>query len=34
MEKKILDLFKLNGKTALIVGGNRGLGLVNGKSTG
>ena len=27
MERKILDLFKLNGQTALIVGGNRGLGL-------
>lgn len=27
MEKKILDLFKLNGQVALIVGGNRGLGL-------
>ncbi|WP_162055876.1 SDR family NAD(P)-dependent oxidoreductase [Pontibacter pamirensis] len=27
MEKSILDLFKLNGQTALVVGGNRGLGL-------
>jgi gluconate 5-dehydrogenase len=27
MQKKILDLFKLNGQVALIVGGNRGLGL-------
>jgi NAD(P)-dependent dehydrogenase (short-subunit alcohol dehydrogenase family) len=27
MSQSILDLFKLNGKTALIVGGNRGLGL-------
>ncbi len=27
MEKRILDLFKLNGHVALIVGGNRGLGL-------
>ena len=27
MKKKILDLFKLDGQVALIVGGNRGLGL-------
>jgi gluconate 5-dehydrogenase len=27
MQKRILDLFKLNGQVALIVGGNRGLGL-------
>ncbi len=27
MERKILDLFRLDGKVALIVGGNRGLGL-------
>lgn len=27
MEKSILDLFKLNGHVALIIGGNRGLGL-------
>ncbi|HOZ95940.1 MAG TPA: SDR family oxidoreductase [Niabella sp.] len=27
MKKKILDLFKLNGQVALVVGGNRGLGL-------
>lgn len=27
MQKKILDLFKLNGHVALVVGGNRGLGL-------
>ncbi|GAA4425496.1 SDR family NAD(P)-dependent oxidoreductase [Pontibacter saemangeumensis] len=27
MEGSILDLFKLNGQTALVVGGNRGLGL-------
>ena len=32
MEKKILDLFKLNGHVALIVGGNRGLGLSMGKA--
>lgn len=32
MEKKILDLFKLNGQVALIVGGNRGLGLSMGKA--
>ncbi|HTF31951.1 MAG TPA: SDR family oxidoreductase, partial [Flavitalea sp.] len=27
MAQRILDLFKMNGKTALIIGGNRGLGL-------
>ena len=27
MKTKILDLFKLNGQVALIIGGNRGLGL-------
>ncbi len=27
MEKKILDLFKLDGQVALVIGGNRGLGL-------
>jgi len=32
MEKKILDLFKLNGHVALIIGGNRGLGLSMGKA--
>src|SRR6185295_2133436 len=32
MEQSILDLFKLNGKTAMIVGGNRGLGLAMGKA--
>jgi gluconate 5-dehydrogenase len=32
MERKILDLFKLNGQTALIVGGNRGLGLAMAKA--
>jgi NAD(P)-dependent dehydrogenase (short-subunit alcohol dehydrogenase family) len=32
MEQSILDLFKLNGKTALVVGGNRGLGLVMAKA--
>jgi gluconate 5-dehydrogenase len=32
MEKKILDLFKLNGHVALIIGGNRGLGLAMGKA--
>jgi len=32
MEKKILDLFKLNGQAALIVGGNRGLGLSMAKA--
>ena len=32
MEQSILDLFKLNGKTAMIVGGNRGLGLAMAKA--
>ena len=32
MEKKILDLFKLDGHVALIVGGNRGLGLTMAKT--
>lgn len=32
MEQSILDLFKLNGKTALISGGNRGLGLAMAKA--
>jgi len=32
MEKKILDLFKLNGHVALIIGGNRGLGLSMSKA--
>lgn len=32
MEKRILDLFKLNGHVALIVGGNRGLGLSMGRA--
>ncbi|MBE7171269.1 MAG: glucose 1-dehydrogenase [Williamsia sp.] len=32
MEKSILDLFKLDGQVALIVGGNRGLGLAMGKA--
>jgi gluconate 5-dehydrogenase len=32
MNKSILDLFKLDGKTALIVGGNRGLGLEMAKA--
>ncbi|MEJ8843589.1 SDR family oxidoreductase [Lacibacter sp. H375] len=32
MEKRILDLFKLNGYVALIVGGNRGLGLSMAKA--
>ena len=27
MQKRILDLFKLDGQVALVVGGNRGLGL-------
>ena len=27
MQKRILDLFKLDGHVALIIGGNRGLGL-------
>jgi len=32
MEKKILDLFKLTNHVALIIGGNRGLGLAMGKA--
>ncbi len=32
MEKSILDLFKLNGQVALIIGGNRGLGLTMAKA--
>jgi gluconate 5-dehydrogenase len=32
MEHSILDLFKLNGKTALVIGGNRGLGLAMAKA--
>lgn len=32
MEKRILDLFKLNGYSALIIGGNRGLGLSMAKA--
>lgn len=32
MEKRILDLFKLNGYAALIIGGNRGLGLSMAKA--
>ncbi len=32
MEQSILNLFKLHGHTALIVGGNRGLGLAMGKA--
>lgn len=32
MEKKILDLFKLNGHVALVIGGNRGLGLAMAKT--
>lgn len=32
MQKKILDLFKLDGHVALIVGGNRGLGLSMGRA--
>lgn len=32
MEKRIFDLFKLNGQVALIVGGNRGLGLAMAKA--
>jgi NAD(P)-dependent dehydrogenase (short-subunit alcohol dehydrogenase family) len=32
MAKKILDLFKLKGQVALIIGGNRGLGLSMGKA--
>lgn len=32
MEKSILDLFKLNGHTALVIGGNRGLGFAMAKA--
>lgn len=32
MEKKILDLFKLDGQVALVTGGNRGLGLAMAKA--
>jgi NAD(P)-dependent dehydrogenase (short-subunit alcohol dehydrogenase family) len=32
MQKRILDLFKLDGQVALIVGGNRGLGLSMGRA--
>ena len=32
MEQSILELFKLNGRTALITGGNRGLGLAMAKA--
>ncbi|MEO6330479.1 MAG: SDR family oxidoreductase [Ginsengibacter sp.] len=32
MEQSIFDLFKLNGRTALITGGNRGLGLAMAKA--
>jgi NAD(P)-dependent dehydrogenase (short-subunit alcohol dehydrogenase family) len=32
METSILDLFRLNGRTALIIGGNRGLGLAMAKA--
>lgn len=32
MQQSILDLFKLNGRVALIVGGNRGLGLAMAKA--
>ncbi len=32
METSILDLFKLHGQTALVVGGNRGLGLAMAKA--
>ncbi len=32
MEKSILDLFKLDGQVALVVGGNRGLGLAMAKA--
>ena len=32
MQKRILDLFKLNGHVALIIGGNRGLGLSMAKA--
>jgi NAD(P)-dependent dehydrogenase (short-subunit alcohol dehydrogenase family) len=32
MEQSILELFKLNGRTALVTGGNRGLGLAMAKA--
>lgn len=32
MEQRILELFKLNGRTALVTGGNRGLGLAMAKA--
>ena len=32
MQKRILDLFKLDGHVALVVGGNRGLGLSMAKA--
>ncbi|HKZ66059.1 MAG TPA: glucose 1-dehydrogenase [Chitinophagaceae bacterium] len=32
MQKRILDLFKLNGHIALVIGGNRGLGLAMAKA--
>ena len=32
MQQSILDLFKLHGQTALVVGGNRGLGLAMAKA--
>src|ERR1043165_1862618 len=32
MKQKILDLFKLNGHVALVIGGNRGLGLSMAKA--
>jgi gluconate 5-dehydrogenase len=32
MEKSILDLFKLDGRVALVIGGNRGLGLAMAKA--
>src|SRR5690242_9653129 len=32
MQKRILDLFKLDGQVALIIGGNRGLGLSMAKA--
>ncbi|MEO5564917.1 MAG: SDR family NAD(P)-dependent oxidoreductase, partial [Chitinophagaceae bacterium] len=32
LQQKILDLFKLDGRVALIIGGNRGLGLSMAKA--
>lgn len=32
MQQSILELFKLHGQTALVVGGNRGLGLAMAKA--